>query len=83
MEIIAIILMIWIIFTFIVVVVSIIDDHFRHYDAGTHKTFYCTEQTLVKRRMQKDPWNWYIVYVDEYGHKKWFKEAARKRFVVD
>ena len=25
----------------------------------------------------------FIVYVDEYGHKKWFKEAARKRFVVD
>ena len=83
-NVIAIILIVWIVFTFIVVVVvSIIDDHFRHYDAGTNKTFYCTEQTLAKRRMQKDPWIWYTTYVDEYGHKKWFKEAARKRFIND
>lgn len=82
-SIIAIILIVWIVFTFIAVVVSIIDEHFRHYDAGTNKTFYCTEQTLAKRRMHKDPWIWYTTYVDEYGHKKWFKEAARKRFIND
>ena len=33
--------------------------------------------------MQKDPWIWYITYVDKYGHKKWFKEAAKKRFIND
>ena len=61
----------------------IIDKYFKHYDSSTRNTFYCTEQTLAKRRMQKDPCIWYGTYVDKYGHKKWFKEAARKRFIVD
>ena len=67
----------------ILIIDIIIDKYFKHYDSSTRNTFYCTEQTLAKQRMQKDPWIWYTTYVDEYGHKKWFKEAARKRFIND
>ena len=61
----------------------IIDKYFKHYDSSTRNTFYCTEQTLAKQRMRRDPWTWYGTYVDKYGDEKWFKEAARKRFIVD
>ena len=67
----------------ILIIDIIIDKYFKHYDSSTRNTFYCTEQTLAKQRMQKDPWIWYTTYVDEYGHKKWFNEAARKRFIND
>lgn len=70
-------------FAVVLMIDIIIDKYFKHYDSSTRNTFYCTKQTLAKRRMQKDPWIWYGTYVDKYGHKKWFKEAARKRFIVD
>ena len=70
-------------FVVVLMIDIIIDKYFKHYDSSTRNTSYCTKQTLAKRRMQKDPWIWHGTHVDKHGHKKWSKEAARKRSIVD